>query len=57
MWKKESSSRKAVCTLCGKEAYTIAEMTDHYKDHPDIKVIDGVNEAEVMEFLLNGERE
>lgn len=45
----------AQCTECGKLVTTIQEMIDHYKEHPEVKVISGDNELEVMEQLKENE--
>lgn len=47
--------KKVLCTLCGKEVKTLEEMQEHYKEHPEIKVIDGVNELEAIEELQKNE--
>ena len=49
--KKDNSTNKVMCTECGKVVTSVEEMIEHYKEHPELKVIDGVNESKAMEHL------
>ena len=51
------NNKKAKCTECGKVVASVKEMIEHYKEHPEITVIDGLNELEVMEQLKKNEQQ
>jgi hypothetical protein len=62
MFKKKNNPvnitlKRAECTICGKVAITIQEVLDHYKEHPEITVINGPNEADVLEHLEKNEKQ
>jgi len=49
------TTKKAECTICGKTVTKASDMLDHYKEHPEVRVISGVIEADVLEKLLEDE--